>query len=127
MGEEVPVVACRSLRGSYRRPLGGLWRPFESATAVVTLKLETDETLLTRYNRLILMKWVDERRKLVVGDGANTVSVWDVKCNKKWRFQMPEGLGLNTYQTEVYFVPALGEAGAMLSSDGDWKVRCWDL
>lgn len=105
-----------------------IWRPLEGNTATCVFEVETDGTMLTRYNRLLLVKWADEGRKLMVRDTADTVFVWDVKANKKWRFQRPDGVPLPTYLVEVFYVRSSSEdEGTILSVDDDWKVRCWNL
>ena len=106
-----------------------LWHPLENGSPFTTvLKLGSDGTMLDQYNELLLVKWVDGGQKLVVRDMANTVFVWDLRANRKWRFQRPEGMALETYTTEMFFVKrGVAEEGALLSLDGDGKVRYWYL
>lgn len=104
-----------------------LWHPLDDNTFTSVLKVETDRTLLTRFNELILVKWVDEGQKMLVRDTANTVFLWDIRMNKKWRFQRPKGLPLATNPRDVFFIKRLAKEGAVLSLDGDGKVRYWNL
>lgn len=104
-----------------------VWKPLEGSTPSGKLKIVTDGTLLTGYNGLTLVQWVDEGRKLVVRDVANTIYVWDMEENVKWRFQRPDGLDLEVNPLEVCFMKDLGERGTILSLDGDWQVRYWTL
>lgn len=104
-----------------------IWCPIDGNSFTSVLKIETDGTLLTSYNSLRLVKWVDEGQKLIVRDTANTVFVWDIRMNKKWRFQRPDKLALETSPSEVFFVKRLAKEGALLSLDGDRRVRYWNL
>ena len=104
-----------------------LWRPLDGNAPASVLKLETDGTLLTLFNELKFLKWVDDGRKLVVRDTANTVWAWDIPANKKWRFQRPDGEACKTDPKDVLFVKEMGREGALLSLDGDGKVRYWNL
>lgn len=105
-----------------------LWRPLEEGSPQTTvLKLGSDGGMLDRYNKFLLAKWIDQGRKLIVRDVTNTVFVWDIKMNRKWRFEWPEGTALETYNTEMFFVEGIGKEGAVLSLDGDGTVRYWYL
>lgn len=104
-----------------------LWRPLEDNTCLTVFKMESDGSLLTTFNSLLVVKWVDEGKKLIVRDVANDLFLWDMHANQKWRFQRPDGLGLDYWGHDAFFVRDLGKEGAILSLDGDGKLRYWHL
>lgn len=104
-----------------------LWHPLDGNTFTSVLKMYSDGTLLTDYNRLNLVQWVDEGQKLLVRDTANNIYVWDIRMNKKWRFQRPDGMTCEYSPGEVFFSKRLAKEGALLGFDGDGKVRYWYL
>lgn len=101
-----------------------LWHPFDDNKVETILKLKTDGTMLTRYNGFSMIKWAQGGRKLLLQDSARTTYVWDREEDVKWRFERPQGLALDLYTRDVFY---LDEKDMVLSLDGDRKVRFWKL
>lgn len=81
-----------------------LWHPLDANKFTSVLKIETDGTLLTLFNDLRFLKWIEDGQKLVVRDKANTIWVWEIRMNKKWRFQRPDGKACKNDPKDVLFV-----------------------
>ncbi|KAK5164886.1 uncharacterized protein LTR77_009550 [Saxophila tyrrhenica] len=99
-----------------------LWKPFEGDVQVV-FRLETGDSMLTRFNDLHEVRWVDSGEKLIVQDSEATTFVWDKEKHVKWRFQRPKATELKG-GIDVVFA-ALSQT--VITLDGDGMVRFWKV
>jgi WD40 repeat protein len=99
-----------------------IWQPFDNKVEKV-FELKRDDTMLTRFNDVGLIKWTDHGDRLILQDSEDTTFVWDREKNVKWRFQRPYGTALEGNSDALY----ISSKQMMLMLDGDGMVRFWDL
>jgi WD40 repeat protein len=106
----------------------------QSSNAIEILRLANPEDEMEwhqirkfrNYATLIDVSWVDGGKKLLVRANDNTIFVWDLERNAKWRLQRPDGAELPSSHTDFAYVED-GDSGMIVSLDGDMEVRFWKL
>ncbi|KAK8917104.1 hypothetical protein H634G_09271 [Metarhizium anisopliae BRIP 53293] len=102
-----------------------LWDVATNKTTDV-MTVHSDGGLRDDFCDITSVKWLDQKgSKLLVRITDHTVFIWDRQRNWKWRLQRPPGLQqLTTLSTAEAFIE---EKNLLLSLDGDWQVRTWEI
>ncbi|EPE26771.1 WD40 repeat-like protein [Glarea lozoyensis ATCC 20868] len=102
-----------------------LWEVAINKTTEV-LEVHSDGSWRDSFCGITSVKWLDRNgEKLLVRVSDHTIFIWDRKRNWKWRLQRPPTLQeMVTLSTAEAFIE---EKNLLLSLDGDWRVRTWEL
>jgi WD40 repeat protein len=102
-----------------------LWDVATNRTTEV-MKVHSDGSRRDNFCGVTSMKWLDRKgEKLLVRVSDHTVLIWDREHNCKWRFQRPPSpQQMTTLSTAEAYVE---EKNTLISLDGDWRVRTWEL